>query len=342
MFFKTTPIQIGFIWLLISVFIATGSFSAADERLPILYDKGIFPDLNNSVHVSLPPSINPKDVSVAIHLKSLTLSVLVRNIAVKTYPVIDVEGKAGNALEGEYIVDELYSENECPLNTFRIAAQNMNGKAQLKGCLMLTDEDAEEIAPILRNGIHLSIYKDRFVGIADTDADGIPDQVDVLMGAMKTDLDNAEYDDGFYPIARKMGDVPRNKGCCTDVVIRALRNAGIDLQGLLQRDIQKSRQSYSQITNPNSNIDHRRVRNLLVYFKRHFREIPLSNSEWMQGDIVLFDTLSKKGPDHIGIIAAERTPEGVPLVINAWTFGAVTDGMDLLSFVKVTHHFRVP
>jgi uncharacterized protein YijF (DUF1287 family) len=57
---------------------------------------------------------------------------------------------------------------------------------------------------------------------------------------------------------------------------------------------------------------------------------------------VLFDTLSKPGPDHIGIVSDAIGPSGLPLVINNWTFGSTTAEMDLLAFVPVTHHFRMP
>jgi len=55
---------------------------------------------------------------------------------------------------------------------------------------------------------------------------------------------------------------------------------------------------------------------------------------------VLFDTLPKAGPDHIGVVSPNTDENGLPLVINNWTYGAVTDEMDLLSWCTVTHHFR--
>jgi uncharacterized protein YijF (DUF1287 family) len=90
------------------------------------------------------------------------------------------------------------------------------------------------------------------------------------------------------------------------------------------------------------------VKNLAVYFVRHFRARPLELDaatlrDWLPGDIVLLDTFpSKPGPDHIGIVSDTLGASGLPLVVNNWTVGARTGEMDLLSFVPVTHRFRVP
>ena len=173
----------------------------------------------------------------------------------------------------------------------------------------------------------------------------IHDQVDIHAGALKAALNGASYDGGYYKIAYPMGDVAREKGCCTDVVIRALRNAGIDLQEALSKDIAKRPKAYKHIKKANTDIDHRRVRNLLVYMKKHMMSLGTdfegdSVCGWMPGDVVLFDTLPRKGPDHIGIVVAE-TDGGLPLVVNNWTTGYTTRAMDLLSWVDVTHRFRV-
>ena len=64
----------------------------------------------------------------------------------------------------------------------------------------------------------------------DQDDDGIPDPLDLLIGAHKTVLDAADYDDGYFSLKYPNGDPPRNRGACVDVVIRAVRNAGVDLQ----------------------------------------------------------------------------------------------------------------
>jgi len=178
----------------------------------------------------------------------------------------------------------------------------------------------------------------------DRDRDGIPDQLDVLLGALKAALNGASYDTSYRRIPFPMGDVPREVGCCSDVVVRALRNAGLDLQALLQRDIARRPSAYPHVTAPNPSIDHRRVRNLLVFMRRHLTALRTdvsSPSGWLPGDIVLFDTLPKAGPDHIGIISSNMAHSGMPMVINNWTWGSATAEMDLLPWCPVTHHFRL-
>jgi uncharacterized protein YijF (DUF1287 family) len=177
---------------------------------------------------------------------------------------------------------------------------------------------------------------------ADADGDGIPDQLDVLYGARKLAANRAAYTEGYVPMKYPGGDVPRNQGVCSDTIVRALRNAGLDLQQLVAEDIRRDRAAYPQVRKPNTSIDHRRVKNLLVWFRRHAREIP-AGTPGRPGEIVFLDTFAgKPGPDHVGIISDRRTPSGQRLVINNWTVGSVEEDMELLSFVPVTHRFRLP
>jgi hypothetical protein len=180
----------------------------------------------------------------------------------------------------------------------------------------------------------------------DADADGIPDVLDLLIGAKKTVVNGASYGAGYIKLDFPMGDVPRDVGVCTDVVIRAVRNAGVDLQAELNRDIKRARRSYPMVKRPNAHIDQRRVKTILPYFARHWdkRSVDLDSrtDPLRPGDVVFMDTFpSKSGPDHIGIVSNQRGPSGHPLIINNWTDGTVTSEMDLLAFVPVTHRFRM-
>jgi uncharacterized protein YijF (DUF1287 family) len=145
-----------------------------------------------------------------------------------------------------------------------------------------------------------------------------------------------------------MGDVPREVGVCTDVVIRAVRNAGIDLQKALHDDILRARAAYPMIKDkPDPQIDQRRVATLLPYFKRHWQrrseKIDDPKDPLRPGDVLFMDTFpSRSGPDHIGIVSDTIGPAGLPMVINNWTNGTVTAEMDLLTFVPVLHRFRLP
>lgn len=180
----------------------------------------------------------------------------------------------------------------------------------------------------------------------DSDRDGIPDAFDVLLGALKVELNGAEYRSNYVGLQYPNGDVPRTEGVCSDVVVRALRNAGIDLQSEIQDDAAATPGRYPGIEKRDKNIDHRRVKNLLPWFIHHWTslgtQIGASSEPWLPGDIVFFDTLTAAGPDHLGILADRSGASGLPLVINNWTDGYRESAMDLLARVPITHHFRVP
>jgi len=185
----------------------------------------------------------------------------------------------------------------------------------------------------------------------DADGDGIPDSVDVMIGARKVALNGAAYTERYERIGYPGGDVGRERGVCTDVIVRALRNAGHDLQRLIIGDMKRRPRPYGlpQDKGPNKNVDHRRVRRQIVYFRRHHRALPTTfdaNAEgrdtWLPGDIVFLDTFPhKSGPDHIGLVSDRVDAEGRPLIINNWTTGWTTKDMALLGDIPVTHRFRV-
>lgn len=212
------------------------------------------------------------------------------------------------------------------------------------GCVALRDPDVIELYRYVRNGTPVRIVSDTTRG--DRDRDGIPDQLDILIGANKLVLNAARYGTPYMRIRFPMGDVPKDRGVCTDVVIRALRNAGYDLQQILNRHIRSAPRKYPWIRRPDPNIDQRRVRNLIVLFKAKFklvsRGISAKNRHlYYPGDVVFMDTLPKVGPDHIGIVSDRLGPNGYPLIINNWTTGYRTSAMELLPQIPITHHFRV-
>jgi uncharacterized protein YijF (DUF1287 family) len=176
----------------------------------------------------------------------------------------------------------------------------------------------------------------------DRDGDGIVDPLDIAVGAKKLLVNQARYVERYVPLPYPNGDVPRSEGVCTDTVIRALRNAGIDLQREVHEDILRAPHAYSMVDKADPSIDHRRVRTLLPWFQRHFVTLA-PRARFLPGDVVFFDTFpAKSGPDHLGVVSDRTGEQGKPLVINNWTIGAVDAEMDLLSFVPVTHHFRAP
>ena len=112
------------------------------------------------------------------------------------------------------------------------------------------------------------------------------------------------YDPSYVRISYPNGDVPSNKGVCTDVVIRAYRKFGIDLQKEVHEDMKANFDKYPKnwkLTAPDKNIDHRRVPNLMKFFARHgtVKAITQSPNDYQSGDIVCWDL--GNGVTHIGI-----------------------------------------
>ncbi|MBK7534599.1 MAG: DUF1287 domain-containing protein [Myxococcales bacterium] len=246
---------------------------------------------------------------------------------VKVYPV----GSGGGGGSG----GEPWTLGE---HTLRLRAGD---RAELAGLLSATNLQTTARQPGAASGQAAAPLSDR-------DGDGIPDPLDVLLGAKKTVLGADAYTGGYVKLAYPMGDVPRTIGVCTDVIIRAVRNAGLDLQREVHEDIARSPRSYPMVKGRGDpNIDHRRVKTLLPYFLRrwqaHTAALDDAADPLRPGDVVLMDTFPRRvGPDHIGIVSDTLGVSGKPLIINNWTDGTVTAEMDLLPFVPITHRFRIP
>ena len=126
-----------------------------------------------------------------------------------------------------------------------------------------------------------------------------------------TELENLDvwYDPSYRVIPYPMGDVPATSGVCTDVIIRVYRQVGIDLQQEVHEDMLANFDKYPQnwgLKQPDSNIDHRRVPNLMKFFERNGKKLPVTNNikDYELGDIVCWDLGG--GILHIGIIAKEN------------------------------------
>jgi uncharacterized protein YijF (DUF1287 family) len=273
-------------------------------------DKGVFGDLDEKVQLAL-PAVSADQVTARIDRKHNLLVLSIDGFPRKVYP--------------------------------------LGGPATLtvgKHELALRPGDRDELRPVLAESRTSEGAADH-----DRDKDGIPDALDVLIGAKKTVLNADAYTteaQGYIKLAYPGGDVKRTMGVCTDVIIRSVRNAGLDLQKEVHEDILKRRKAYPMIRKaPDANIDQRRVGTLLPYFKAHWEQhtakLDDPNDPLRPGDIILMDTFpSRSGPDHIGIISDHVGDDGLPLVINNWTNGTVTSEMDLLGFVPVLYRFRMP
>lgn len=150
------------------------------------------------------------------------------------------------------------------------------------------------------------------------------------------------YDPAYSILSFPNGDVDRSKGVCTDVVIRAFRDAlGLDLQALVNADMRAHFSAYPKIWGLrrfDRNIDHRRVPNLAVFWSRQGARLPVSRhaSGWRAGDI--FTSLVSARLPHTGIVSDRKTSAGRPLVIH--NIGAGTREEDALFDHPLTGHFR--
>ena len=149
------------------------------------------------------------------------------------------------------------------------------------------------------------------------------------------------YDPAYRKIAFPMGDVPLSTGVCTDVVIRALRGQGVDLQALVNKDMKTAWAAYPKIwglQKPDGNIDHRRVPNLEVFFRRHGQSLSLSDkTTFKAGDIVTW-RLPQSNLPHIGIVSDKRAADGTPLIIH--NIGRGTREENVLFAYPLKGHFR--
>ncbi len=153
------------------------------------------------------------------------------------------------------------------------------------------------------------------------------------------------YDPAYVRLAFPGGDVPRTRGVCTDVVIRALRTVGKDLQQLIYEDKKRNPGTYPKYPGGKAldpNIDHRRCPNQRVFLRRFGRSLTLKTdapnlAHWKPGDIVFWKLPS--GLDHVGIVTDRLSSDGLP-----WAIHNLRTPMEepVLADWKIVGHFRYP
>lgn len=150
------------------------------------------------------------------------------------------------------------------------------------------------------------------------------------------------YDPAYVVLPYPNGDVPQDRGVCTDVVIRALRSQDLDLQRRVHEDMQAHFDLYPKrwgLRAADANIDHRRVPNLQTWFDRQGWSVPATDREddYRPGDIVTWTLPGNL--DHIGIVSDRRSPfTHVPLVLHNIGHGTRED--DILFAYPITGHYR--
>jgi uncharacterized protein YijF (DUF1287 family) len=154
------------------------------------------------------------------------------------------------------------------------------------------------------------------------------------------------YDTSYQRLDYPGGDVPADRGVCTDVVVRAFRSARrIDLQREVHEDLEANFAAYPNqrrwgLSKPDPNIDHRRVPNLMTWFERAGHALPVTRkaADYLPGDVVAWDL--GRGILHIGIVSDRASAAAVPLVLH--NIGAGTREEDILFRYTVIGHYRTP
>ena len=160
--------------------------------------------------------------------------------------------------------------------------------------------------------------------------------------AVELTRDKVQYDPSYFRIPYPNGDVPANKGVCTDVVIRAYRKLGIDLQKEVHEDMKLNFEKYPKnwgLKKPDSNIDHRRVPNLMTFFTRKGTKLAITNvaSDYKPGDIVCWNLGG--GITHIGIVSPVKNSEKSRyMIVHNIGSGQVLE--DCLFSFKIIGHYR--
>ena len=164
------------------------------------------------------------------------------------------------------------------------------------------------------------------------------------LAAIERTHHTVRYDPAYVPIPYPNGDVPSDTGVCTDEVIRSYRALGIDFQKEVHEDMSRHFDLYPRkwhwlLAKTDANIDHRRVPNLMIFFRRKGESLPLSTryEDYSPGDLVTWDLGG--GVPHIGIVVDKKSPSsgGFMLVHN---IGQGPRMEDVLFNWKITGHFR--
>jgi uncharacterized protein YijF (DUF1287 family) len=166
-----------------------------------------------------------------------------------------------------------------------------------------------------------------------------------ILGAMSQFGVTNSYDGAYKKLTYPNGDVDISTGVCTDVIVRSFRAVDIDLQKEMHRDMKRNFRKYPKkwgLRRPDRNIDHRRVPNMAVYFKRKGYKIPIGKqgdfSSYQPGDLVVWRI--NNDLTHIGIVSDQKVPETSRYYIIHNPFQGVEISDWLVEF-EIINHFRI-
>lgn len=160
--------------------------------------------------------------------------------------------------------------------------------------------------------------------------------------ALELTKQEVTYDPTYFSISYPNGDVPSDKGVCTDVIIRGYRALGIDLQKEVHEDMRVAFEKYPKnwgLTRPDRNIDHRRVPNLMTFFERHGTSVSISSNPdtYLPGDVVCWRL--EGGLYHIGFVVDKKSKDGKrPMIVHNIGAGQVLE--DVLFKYTIIGHYR--
>jgi uncharacterized protein YijF (DUF1287 family) len=164
----------------------------------------------------------------------------------------------------------------------------------------------------------------------------------VTASAIEQTTQTTSYDPAYVKLDYPNGDVPIERGVCADVIVRAFRKGGVDLQQELHEDMKSNFRKYPQkwgAKKPDRNIDHRRVPNLMTWFERRGKNLPLSkeSKDYQPGDVVAWEL--DNGLYHIGLVSKiEVKGADRPAIVHNIGSGAKLE--DVLFAWKIIGHYR--
>jgi uncharacterized protein YijF (DUF1287 family) len=176
----------------------------------------------------------------------------------------------------------------------------------------------------------------------EPDAGGPPVAARVVASAVGQVGVTRTYDPVYVRIPYPGGDVPADRGVCSDVVVRAFRAVGVDLQKEVHEDMRANFRAYPKrwgLKRPDPNIDHRRVANLMTFFERKGKSLPVTSdpARYRPGDVVAWEL--DTGQLHIGIVT-DLGVEGSPNRAVAHNIGSGAQVEDVLFSWRVIGHYR--
>lgn len=197
----------------------------------------------------------------------------------------------------------------------------------------------------IEENVSPSVKVEKIILNSDKNNDGILDLDDIVQGGRIDAANKPKYKSAYY----QGGYPPSQEGVCTDVIWRALKNAGYDLKAMVDKDIIEHTRDYFGVNGKaDPNIDFRRVKNLNVFFKKYADNLTLelkakdaeNLKQWQGGDIVVFGSSGKK--EHIAIISDKRRKDGIPYIIH--NSGPYTrEANDLMHWYPyIIGHYRYP